>query len=51
MAPLANLLDWAPPAQREVLLYASADHFFKGCLERVVERVLEHLSRAVNRVP
>lgn len=48
MAPLANLLEWARPAQREVLLYAGADHFFKGCLERAVERVLEHLSRAVS---
>lgn len=48
MAPLANLLDWARPQQREVLLYAGADHFFKGCLERAVERVLEHLSRAIN---
>ena len=50
MAPLANLLDWARPAQREVWLYAGADHFFKGCLERAVERVLEHLSRAISRV-
>jgi alpha/beta superfamily hydrolase len=48
MAPLGNLLDWARPAQREVVLYVGADHFFKGCLERVVERVLEHLSRAIN---
>lgn len=48
MAPLANLLDWARPAQREVVLYAGADHFFKGCLERAVERVLEHLTRAIN---
>ncbi|MBD9578943.1 alpha/beta hydrolase [Pseudomonas sp. PDM23] len=47
MAPLANLLDWARPTQREVVLYAGADHFFKGCLERAVERVLEHLSRAI----
>ncbi len=47
MAPLANLLDWARPMQREVVLYAGADHFFKGCLERAVERVLEHLSRAI----
>lgn len=51
MAPLANLLEWARPAQREVVLYAGADHFFKGCLERGVERVLEHLSRAISRVP
>lgn len=48
MAPLANLLDWARPMQREVVLYAGADHFFKGCLERAVERVLEHLSREIN---
>ncbi|MBD9676344.1 alpha/beta hydrolase [Pseudomonas sp. PDM18] len=48
MAPLANLLDWARPAQREVVLYAGADHFFKGCLERAVERVLEHLSQAIS---
>ncbi|MEP9319640.1 alpha/beta family hydrolase [Pseudomonas sp. LABIM340] len=48
MAPLANLLDWARPAQREVVLYAGADHFFKGCLERAVERVLQHLSRVIN---
>ncbi|PJI50383.1 MAG: alpha/beta hydrolase [Pseudomonas sp.] len=48
MAPLANLLDWARPAKREVVLYAGADHFFKGCLERAVERVLEHLTRAIN---
>ncbi|QEY71394.1 alpha/beta hydrolase [Pseudomonas denitrificans (nom. rej.)] len=47
MAPLANLLDWARLTQREVVLYAGADHFFKGCLERAVERVLEHLSRAI----
>ncbi|MDR2958542.1 MAG: hypothetical protein LBV10_03280 [Stenotrophomonas sp.] len=51
MAPLANLLDWARPAQREVVLYAGADHFFKGCLERAVDRVLEHLSRAINAAP
>jgi alpha/beta superfamily hydrolase len=48
MAPLTNLLDWARPAQREVVLYAGADHFFKGCLERAVERVLEHLARAIS---
>ncbi|MCP1624944.1 alpha/beta hydrolase [Pseudomonas nitroreducens] len=48
MAPLSNLLDWARPAQREVVLYAGADHFFKGCLERAVERVLEHLARAIS---
>lgn len=48
MAPLANLLDWARPAQREVVLYAGADHFFKGCLERAVERVIQHLQRAVS---
>ncbi|MBB4867907.1 alpha/beta superfamily hydrolase [Pseudomonas nitritireducens] len=47
MAPLANLLDWARPLQREVLLYTGADHFFKGCLERAVERVVEHLQRSV----
>ncbi|MCP1649646.1 alpha/beta hydrolase [Pseudomonas nitroreducens] len=43
MAPLANLLDWARPQQREVLLYTGADHFFKGCLEQAVERVIQHL--------
>ncbi|MDN6860320.1 alpha/beta hydrolase [Pseudomonas sp. CAN2814] len=43
MAPLSNLLHWARPAQREVVLYAGADHLFKGCLERAVERVVEHL--------
>lgn len=48
MAPLANLLDWARPQQREVVLYTGADHFFKGCLERAVERVLEHLTRAIS---
>jgi len=48
MAPLPNLLDWARPAQREVVLYAGADHFFKGCLERAVERVVEHLTCAVS---
>jgi alpha/beta superfamily hydrolase len=47
MAPLGNLLDWARPARREVLLYAGADHFFKGCLERAVERVVEHLQAAL----
>ncbi|QRY77885.1 alpha/beta hydrolase [Pseudomonas sp. PDNC002] len=47
MAPLANLLDWARPARREVVLYAGADHFFKGCLERAVERVQEHLERSI----
>ncbi|MGC4010823.1 MAG: hypothetical protein QM805_18670 [Pseudomonas sp.] len=48
MAPLANLLDWARPQQREVLLYAGADHFFKGCLENAVERVLQHLQHTVS---
>ncbi|MFR0690435.1 alpha/beta hydrolase [Enterobacterales bacterium AE_CKDN230030158-1A_HGKHYDSX7] len=47
MAPLTNLLDWARPQQREVVLYCGADHFFKGCLEKAVERVLQHLLRAV----
>ncbi|MCE4070516.1 MULTISPECIES: alpha/beta hydrolase [Pseudomonas] len=48
MAPLANLLDWARPQQREVVLYTGADHFFKGCLEQAVERVLQHLQRTVS---
>ncbi len=30
------------------MLFAGADHFFKGCLERAVERVLEHLSRVIS---
>lgn len=46
MAPLANLLDWARPRQREVVLYTGADHFFKGCLEQAVERVIQHLRGA-----
>ncbi|KJK03046.1 alpha/beta hydrolase [Pseudomonas sp. 21] len=48
MAPLANLLDWARPQQREVLLYTGADHFFKGCLEQAVERVIQHLQGALS---
>lgn len=48
MAPLANLLDWARPQQREVVLYAGADHFFKGCLEQAVERVIQHLQGALS---
>lgn len=48
MAPLANLLDWARPQQREVLLYTGADHFFKGCLEQAVQRVIQHLQGALS---
>lgn len=48
MAPLANLLDWARPEQRPVTLFAGANHFFKGCLDRAVDQVLAHL-RSVER--
>lgn len=43
IAPLANLLDWARPQQRPVTVYAGADHFFKGCLPQVLDRVLAEL--------
>ena len=47
-APLANLLDWARPEERPVTLFAGANHFFTGGLDRAVDQVLAHL-RSVER--
>ena len=38
----------ARPEQRPVTLFAGANHFFKGCLDRAVDQVLAHL-RSVER--
>ena len=43
MAPLANLLEWARPEQRPVLVYPGSNHFFKGCLAQVARCVADHL--------
>lgn len=44
MAPLANLLDWARPEHRPVVVYSAANHFFKGCLAQVADQVVRHLN-------
>ncbi|HYQ55170.1 MAG TPA: alpha/beta fold hydrolase [Pseudomonas sp.] len=44
MAPLDNLLEWARPDRRPVVLYPGANHFFKGCLAEVAEQVSRHLN-------
>lgn len=43
IAPFANVLDWARSEYRPVLLFSGANHFFKGCLDQVADRILEHL--------
>lgn len=44
MAPLANLLDWARPGRRAVVVYPGSNHFFKGCLAQVAQHVTTHLN-------
>ncbi|MBC3479532.1 alpha/beta hydrolase [Pseudomonas sp. SWRI59] len=46
MAPLANLLDWARPERRPVVVYPASNHFFKGCLAQVAQHVARHLNHA-----
>lgn len=43
MAPLENLLAWARPDQRALVLYPGADHFFRGCLAQVAGQVTDYL--------
>ncbi|SDI50652.1 alpha/beta hydrolase [Pseudomonas panipatensis] len=50
IAPLSNLLDWARPDARPVLLYPGANHFFRGCLDRVIDTVELHLAQATSVV-
>ncbi|MCD7098090.1 alpha/beta hydrolase [Stenotrophomonas sp. MMGLT7] len=46
-SPLANVLEWAAGRQRPVVVFAGTDHFFKGCLPRALDTVVEHVQRAV----
>ena len=47
MAPLPSLLEWARPTHHPVTVFPGADHFFKGCLDQALDRVLTHLQDEV----
>lgn len=49
IAPLANVLSWVRLEQRPVLVFPGANHFFKGCLDKVANKVREHLNLALAR--
>lgn len=43
MASLSSLLDWGARDHHPVTVFPHTDHFFKGCLEQVLDRVVRHL--------
>lgn len=49
IAPLTNVLSWARLEQRPVLVFPGANHFFKGCLDKVANKVREHLDLALTQ--
>jgi alpha/beta superfamily hydrolase len=46
MAPLASLLEWGRGQHHPVTVFPGADHFFKGCLDRTLDLVEDHLRLA-----
>lgn len=47
MAPLPSLLEWGRAAHHPVVVFPGTDHFFKGCLEQVLDLVVAHLQTAM----
>lgn len=45
MAPLAALLDWGRDSHHPVTVFPGADHFFRGCLDRALDIVLQRFAR------
>lgn len=43
MAPLPSLLEWGRVTHHPVTVFPGTDHFFKGCLEQALDRVVAHL--------
>ena len=44
MAPLPSLLAWGRETHHPVTVYPGTDHFFRGCLDQVLDVVAKHLS-------
>ncbi|MCJ2876639.1 hydrolase [Rhizobium pusense] len=48
MAPLSSVLDWGRAAHHPVTVFPGTDHFFKGCLDRVLDQVVTHLENTIS---